>query len=448
MELDGLVVLAGENVVSSSESCLHNAAGSTEDNSCTGVNTERIVELFIGKRSKLKTGSLNHTSELTGGESYVNVNDTFACCAHIVSLYLELLSGTGHNGYYEDILGSIAHLISPVGLDKRATHLLRRLAGGEVTDEFGVVILAELNPPGRAGGNHGESTAVLNSFKKLSSFLNDGKVSCGVGIEYLLKADSAKSCNHLALNVGADRHTEALTESCTDGGSSLNYNVLCGICKSCPYLVGIVLLNESTGRTYSGTLTAGDTGSLSQGHIEGLTDAGVDTTVVSTDYGYVLLVTYSYASTAKDTLVVVSYEVRSGEVKLVGGLETAESVLIYTVFKAKLLELAVGGSYAGETAHVVGGEDELKSGLACISYLLSVGLDLHTLGYGIYACGNKSACAGSFYYTDTACADLILFFHKAEGRDLYACCAGSLKNSCALGYAYSNTVNFTIKHFH
>ena len=148
------------------------------------------------------------------------------------------------------------------------------------------------------------------------------------------------------------------------------------------------------------------------------------------------------------TLVVISSEVRSRVVELIGGLEADESVLIYAILKTELLELTVCASYTGETAHVVGRENKLESSLTSISYLLSVRADLHTLGNGVYACGNKTASAGSFNNTDAACADLVFFFHIAEGRDLYTCCTRSLKNGCALGYAYSNTVNFTIKHFH
>ena len=118
--------------------------------------------------------------------------------------------------------------------------------------------------------------------------------------------------------------------------------MLCGISKSCPYLVRIVTLNKSTGRTYSGTLTAGDTGSITESKIEGLSDAGVDTAVVCTDYSNVLLVTCGNASTAKDTLVVISYKVGSRLIELVYGLEAFECCRIYTVFKAELLELTVG----------------------------------------------------------------------------------------------------------
>ena len=438
------VILAGENVVSGTESCLHNAAGSTEDNSRTGVNAESGIEFLVGKSSELDAGSADHLSKLTGGKCNVNVNDAFACRAHIISAYLELLSGTGHNGYNEDILRIVAHLISPVGLDKSAAHLLRRFARGKVVDHIGVVKLAELNPSGRARGDHRKSAAVLNALKKLGSLFNDGEVSRGVGIKYLLEAKSSECRNHFALNVGSDRHIEALSESSSDRGSGLYYNVLCRIVKSFPNLIGIVTLNKRAGRTNCGTLSARDTGSVSERKIECLSDAGIDTTVVSTDNGNVLLFANCYAATAKDTLIVISYKVRSGVIKLIYGLEAFKGAGINAVLKAKLLKLAVGGTGAGEAVLVVSGEDKLESGLSCFSYLCGVGLDLHTLGNGVNASGNKSASAGSLNNADTASTDLVLFFHIAESGDFHACFAGSFQNSGALRYAYSNTVNCNI----
>ena len=92
----------------------------------------------------------------------------------------------------------------------------------------------------------------------------------------------------------------------------------------------------------------------------------------------------------------------------------------------------------------MGGKNKLESSLASGSYLGGVGGYFHTLGYGVNASGNKSASAGSLNNTDTASTDFVLFLHIAEGGDFHACCAGCFKNSCALGYAYSNTVNFNI----
>jgi hypothetical protein len=128
-------------------------------------------------------------------------------------------------------------------------------------------------------------------------------------------------------------------------------------------------------------------------------------------------------------------------VKLVGGLIAAERLRVYAVLKAKLLKLAVGGTGAGEAVLVVSGKNKLECGLASRSYLLGIGLNSHTFGNRIYTSGYKSAGTGCFNNTNTARANLVLFFHIAEGGDLHACCAGCFKNGRALGYAYSNTVN-------
>ena len=125
-----------------------------------------------------------------------------------------------------------------------------------------VIILAELDPSGRAGGDHRESALVLYALNKLVRFLNDREVGGKVGVEHSVKAETAQSGDHLALNVCTDRHSEALTEGSPDGGSGLNDNVLCRVAESLPYLVGVVLLGDGTGGTYCGTLTAGDAGNL------------------------------------------------------------------------------------------------------------------------------------------------------------------------------------------
>jgi hypothetical protein len=220
--------------------------------------------------------------------------------------------------------------------------------------------------------------------------------------------------------------------------------VLGRICKSIPNLIGIVTLYESTGATYSGTLTTGDTGRVVKRKSEGLTNAGINTTVVSTDNRNKLFFTNCNASAAKDTLVVISYKVRGRVVKLIGGLEAFKSMRINSVLKAELLKLAVGGTRAGETVHIVGGKDKLESCLSCGSDLCGVGLNLHTVGNGVYAGGNKTASAGSLNNTDTASADFVLFLHIAESGNLHACCAGSLENGGALRHADSYAVNCNI----
>ncbi|CDC75945.1 putative uncharacterized protein [Candidatus Colimorpha enterica] len=311
-----------------------------------------------------------------------------------------------------------------------------------------VIILAELDPSGRAGGDHRESALVLYALNKLVRFLNDREVGGKVGVEHSVKAETAQSGDHLALNVCADRHSEALTEGSPDGGSGLNDNVLCRVAESLPYLVGVVLLGDGTGGTYSGTLTAGDAGNLAEVYLERGSDAGVDTSVIRPYDRDVLLAADSHTAAAENALVVVADEVRCACVKLVMRLVTLKTAFLNTVLAAELLKLAVRRTGAGEALLVVGREQKLKRGASCRLNLRGVGLDLHALGYGVNAGGNKSARTGSLNDADTAGADLVDLLHVAEGRDLNAGGTRSFKNRGALGYAYGDTVYFTINHFH
>ncbi len=194
--LDGLDSLVLKNLNCGTESCFHNTAGGTEDNCSTGGLTEDRIEVLIGEGVELDACTLDHTSKLTGGKSVINISIT--CCCHFVSAALELLSGTGHDSNGNDILGIDAVLLCIPGLDHSTLHLLGALTGREVGNELRIVMLAEVDPSGGAGGDHGESAAVLYSAEKLGAFFHDGEVCAEVGIEYLIEAESAESSCHLA----------------------------------------------------------------------------------------------------------------------------------------------------------------------------------------------------------------------------------------------------------
>ncbi len=194
--LDGLDSLVLENLNCGTESCFHNAAGGTEDNCSTGGLAEDRIKVLIGEIIESDACTLDHTSKLTGGKSVVNIS--IACCCHFFSAALELLSGTGHDSNGNNVLRVNTVLLCIPGLDHSTLHLLGALAGREVGNELRIVMLAEVDPSGRAGGDHGESAAVLYSAEKLGAFFHDGKVCTEVGVKYLIKAKSAKSSSHLA----------------------------------------------------------------------------------------------------------------------------------------------------------------------------------------------------------------------------------------------------------
>ena len=77
-------------------------------------------------------------------------------------------------------------------------------------------MLNKLNPTGTAGGEHRESFLACDSLNKLVCLFKNCEVGGEVHIEHLVNAESADCRNHFALNVCADRHTEALAESCLD----------------------------------------------------------------------------------------------------------------------------------------------------------------------------------------------------------------------------------------
>ena len=218
--------------------------------------------------------------------------------------------------------------------------------------------------------------------------------------------------------------------------------------KRCPDFIGVIFLGQSTGRANDGTLSAGDTGNVIQLQAEGNVDVRVDTTKVGADDADILLITGSDAATAKDTFVVVSYQMSGSGIQLIDRFESAERILVYAIFKAELLQFAVRGTRAAQALFVMGGKNEFQGRLAGFLDFGGVGLDLHAFRYGIDTGGDQAAGLSRFDDTDTAGADLVLFFHKAQGRDLDSCSAGSLKDCGALRYADSNTVNFYIYHFH
>ena len=145
-EIGLLQLLAGEGLGCRSQSGLHDSAGSSEDvcGAC-GIAHQGII-LLIGQTVEPDAGSLDHTSELSCGQSDVYVADVLSGCVHEGSSNLELLGHAGHDGHADDIPGIDACLLGIVCLGCGAEHLLRALAGRQVGDEFREEGLAELDP--------------------------------------------------------------------------------------------------------------------------------------------------------------------------------------------------------------------------------------------------------------------------------------------------------------
>ena len=128
-----------------------------------------------------------------------------------------------------------------------------------------------------------------------------------------------------------------------------------------------------------------------------------------------------------------------GGVKLVYRAEAFECVLVNAILVTELLQLAVRGTYAGQTLFVMCGKHKLKSRLSCFHDSCGIGTDIHALCYREYTGGNDTAV--SLYNADTAGADLILFFHEAKSRNLHSRKTGSFKDGGIRRNTDRDTVN-------
>ena len=448
-EIKLLEGLAEDNLSSSTESSLHNTAGSSEDNACAGTNREGIVELLVCKSLEVDTAGLNKSAKLSGSNSNVNVG--YARSVLVSSANLKLLSGAGDSGYKYDILGIKTVLFSIIGLVNSTKHLLGRLAGRKVVCHLGEVVLAILDPSGAARGHKRELAAVLDAVKKLCSLFKNCKVSGEVHVVYAVKAESLESSNHLAFHVCAGFVAEAFADCCTNGRSAADSNVLCGIADCVEDLLGVVLFVDRADGAGNNALTAVDAGCFSEVLFERAADLGVVTAVYSADGTDALeLVAGSNAAAAEDTLVVVTNEGNGGLVKRDGDLlvGVGEAVFVSVVVLGQLLEFAAGGTDAGETFLFVSGENQLDVGLSCSSDLGGVGLDFHAFGDGVNAGSNHAAGAGYFNKAETASADFIDVLEVAEGRDVDVCISAGFENGDARGYGIFDTVYFNIYHIH
>ena len=123
--------------------------------------------------------------------------------------------------------------------------------------------------------------------------------------------------------------------------------MLCGIADSFKYFGGIVLFIKSAYGAGNNALTATDACLRHKGLFESGRDVSVEASVKRVDNADTLFVTSRYATTAKNTFVVVADERRRACVKLLVDLCTCVVVLVFnSEIGTELLKLAALVSYA------------------------------------------------------------------------------------------------------
>ena len=206
--------LAKNNLGGGAQSGFHNAAGRAEDRARAGTDIERLVEFLVLEGAEVDSGFFNHACKLARRDCDIDVRNTG--CRLTVTSDLELLRGAGDAGYEEDVLRVKTHLFGVISLIHSAEHLLGRLAARQILGHIREVVLAVLDPSGRAGGDERELAALLDSFEELGSLLHDCEVGGEVHVVYAVEAETLYSRDHLALDVGARLVAEALADSGAD----------------------------------------------------------------------------------------------------------------------------------------------------------------------------------------------------------------------------------------
>ena len=391
-KLDGLMLLALKDKVSSTKSSFHNAAGDAEDNGSAGVFAHEIlIEVHVGQQVEADTGSLNHVAQFANGENSVNILD--AVMLELLALLFVLLGSAGHDRDNENILGIYALFLGIVALEDGTLHLVGRFAGGNVTKKVAIIGFCIVDPTGRAGSDHGKLSAILDTAEKLGGLFHDGEVSCKVGVINLGEAQTLQSGYHLAGYGRADGHTELFAETCADSGSGLNDNML-ALSEGHINFVDIGLSHESTGGANAYALAAHDAGALIQSETAGGANNGFKTALLEAENAVAVGIFAALdAAAAENALAGVSYD-GGGEVIIMGfGLIANEHIFADAGLLCNMEQLALAVFSALLAVLRMVTQQQLNAGAAGRESFGRVDENFHAFVYGVYAGSHKTSCA-------------------------------------------------------
>ena len=158
-------------------------------------------------------------------------------------------------------------------------------------------------------GNRGISRKIsLDSLLELRSFLHNSKVCRPVCIKDSIKPETPEGCGDLFLNICTRSKAKLLPYGNSHCRGDLNNNFFTLVLKCLYHIPGIVSFMKSSNGTYSYTLTAVGTNSLSQVRLMGCGYNSFETSVYSRKNSTGLdLITHGFTSTAHDALVHIPY---------------------------------------------------------------------------------------------------------------------------------------------
>ena len=213
-----------------------------------------------------------------------------------------------------------------------------------------------------------------------------------------------------------------------------------------PQLVGLVVDDDSTRRTYRRTLTAVDAVTLRKRTIEGRHNSNLAASMRKVYSAYALhFATHTHAVAAQDTFVRVSNDTLGALVYLCFWTSVLKSYLFDTELSCQFLQTTVAVSLASGAIFAVAGKQKLEYHLAMLVQSLCVGLDNHSV---LWRGGTRSVNTTSIvlYHAHTTRAVYGQIGIVTEGWQFDTCFSDDCKYVLLVGKLYSMSVDNHYSH--
>ena len=288
------------------------AAGRAEDDAGAGRDAERHVHRFVFQIGEVDAAFLYHVDEFDRREHGVHVG--LAVVGELLALRLALLRGAGHDGNVVD-LAAVAVLLIVIA-QHGGEHLHRRLAGGDVAEKLGALILHILDPRRAAGGEHRERAAVFEPVHKLLRLDDRGEVGGERGIKHLGRAHEPERRDHFAHGIFARMQPERFADGDAHRRGDLEDDAFILVVQRAPHAADVVIHGDRGGGAHGGALTAADAVGLGELLVECRHYAEIGAAVREVDDVHALdLLARAHAVAAEDALVRVAHDRGAGGVE-------------------------------------------------------------------------------------------------------------------------------------
>ena len=397
---DFLQSIAGLALHNAADDSLCHAAGCAEDHTCTGAKTEGHIGRFVGQLIEADTGFLDHADELLRGENEVNIG--LVAVLELFSGRFHLLGRAGHDGDVIELLAAFFFLCAENG----GEHLHRRLAGRNIVQILGILLLEILDPCRTAARKHRERAALLESLEEFRCLFHDGHIRRECGVVDLVCAHELERGDHLVKHVHAGGKAERFAECNADGRGNLDDNAKFRIMQRLPCVVDLVADGDGAGRADSCALAAGDALGHAHRAVECRHNLNVAAAVSEVQNAHALqFVAHAHAVAAENALARIADDRGACLIQRIMRTGVFKRDIRHAEAQRQFLQSAVAAFFAGGAAAAMGREHQRKNHPAVLEQPLGVRADTQTVARLHGAGGVDFTGLFVFYHAHTACAE-------------------------------------------